>query len=170
VQEVLLEAEEEGTEWIECDNVSDLTSSIDSTYFDKLTVLVFSWSICMGFIQSLLDFGYTTCVRPPWDMIAIPLFWQSTIFWDTLAYFVSTPCSPNTPSRRVKRSVARHKRRKNCNMPYFFFRKHGVDGAGRKYLDTNSRDKAAQRSINTHTATRRSRRLVALHLHAISIA
>jgi hypothetical protein len=75
----------------------------------------------MRVIHSLLDFGWTTCVRPPWDMIAIPLFWQSTIFWDTLEYFVGTPCTPNTPSRRVKRSVARHKRRKNCNMPSLFF-------------------------------------------------
>jgi hypothetical protein len=121
VQEVLSEAEGEGTEWIECDNLCDLTSSIDSTYFDKLTVLAFAWSICMGFIQSLLEFGWTTCVRPPWDMIAIPLFWQSTIFWDTVAYFVGTPCPPNTPSRRVKRSVARYKRIKNCNMPSLFF-------------------------------------------------
>jgi hypothetical protein len=63
----------------------------------------------------------------------------------------------------------------------YVFRKQRVDGAGRKYLDTNShfpgtgtsildRDKAAQRSIHTHTATRLSRRLVALHLHTISIA
>jgi hypothetical protein len=42
-------------------------------------------------------------------------------FWDTLAYFVGMPCTPNTPSRRVKRSVARRKRRKNCNMTYLFF-------------------------------------------------
>jgi hypothetical protein len=121
IQEVLSEAEGEGTEWIECDNFCDLKSSIDSSYFDKLTVMAFAWSICMGFIHSLLDFGWTTCVRSPWDMIAIPLFWQSTIFWYTLAYFVGTPFPPNTPSRRVKRSVARHKRRKNCNMPSLFF-------------------------------------------------
>jgi hypothetical protein len=121
VQEVLSEAEGEGIEWIECDNLCDLTSSTDSTYFDKLTVLAFAWSICMGCIQYLLNFGWTMCVRPPWDMIAIPLFWQSTIFWDTLAYFVGTPCTPNTPSRRVKRSVARHRRRKNCNIPSLFF-------------------------------------------------
>jgi hypothetical protein len=75
----------------------------------------------MGFIQSLLEFGWTTCVRPPWDMIAIPLFWKSTIFWYTLSYFVCTSCSPNTPSRRVKRSVARYKRQKNCNMPSLCF-------------------------------------------------
>jgi hypothetical protein len=99
----------------------ELTSSINSTYFNKLTVFEFAWSICMGFIQSLLEFGWTMCVRPQWDMIAIPLFWQSTIFWDTLSYFVGTSCSPNTPSRRVKRSVARNKRRKNCNMPSLFF-------------------------------------------------
>jgi hypothetical protein len=75
----------------------------------------------MGVIHSLLDCGWTKCVRPPWDLIAIPLFWQSTIFWDTLAYFVGTPCTTNTPSRRVKRSVARHKRRNNCNMTSLFF-------------------------------------------------
>jgi hypothetical protein len=75
----------------------------------------------MGVIHSLLDFGWTKCVRPPWDLIAIPLLWQSTIFWATLAYFFGTPCTPNTPSRRVKRSVARHKRRKNCNMTSLFF-------------------------------------------------
>jgi hypothetical protein len=121
VQEVLSEAEGEGTEWIECDIFCDLKSSIDSSYFDKLTVVTFAGSICMGVIHSLLDLGWTKCVRPPWDMIAIPLFWQSTIFWDTLAYFVGTPCTPNTPSRRVKRSVARHKRRKNCNMTSLFF-------------------------------------------------
>jgi hypothetical protein len=57
-------------------------------------------------------------------------------------------------------------------------RKHGVDGAGRKYLDPNShfpgtgtsildRDKAAQRSIYTNTPTRRSCRLVALHFHTV---
>jgi hypothetical protein len=56
VQYLLSEAEGEGTEWIECDNLCDLTSSIDSTYFVKRTVLAFAWSICMGFIQSLLDF------------------------------------------------------------------------------------------------------------------
>jgi hypothetical protein len=120
VQEVLSEAEGEGTEWIECDNFCDLKSSIDSSYFDKLTVVAFAWSICMGVIHSLLDFGWTKCVRPPWDLIAIPLCWQSTIFWDTLAYFVGTTCTPNTPSRRVKRSVARHKRRDNCNMTSLF--------------------------------------------------
>jgi hypothetical protein len=121
VQEVLSEAKGEGTEWIECDNCCDLKSSIDSSYFDKLTVVTFAWIICMGAINSLLDFGWTKCVRPPWDLIAIPLFWQSTICWDTLTYFVGTPCTPNTPSRRVKRSDARHKRRKNCNMTYLFF-------------------------------------------------
>jgi hypothetical protein len=121
VQEVFSEAEGEGTEWIECDNLCDLKSSIDSSYFDKLTVVAFAWSICMGVIHSLLYFGWTKFVRPPWDLIAIPLFWQSTIFWDTLAYFVSTPCTPNTPSRRVKGLVARHKRRKNCNMTSLFF-------------------------------------------------
>jgi hypothetical protein len=45
VQEVLSEAEGEGTEWIECDNLCDLTSSIDSSYFDKLTMVAFAWSI-----------------------------------------------------------------------------------------------------------------------------
>jgi hypothetical protein len=60
-------------------------------------------------------------VRPPWDMISIPLFWQSNIFWDTVAYLVGTPCPADTPPRRVKRSVARHKRRKKCNMPSLFF-------------------------------------------------
>jgi hypothetical protein len=65
VQEVFSEAEGEGTEWIECDNLCDLTSSIDSSYFEKLTVVAFAWSICMGLVQSLLDFGWTTCVRPP---------------------------------------------------------------------------------------------------------
>jgi hypothetical protein len=65
VQDVLLEAEGEGTEWIECDNCCDLKSSIDSSYFDKLTVVTFAWIICMGVIHSLLDFGWTKCVRPP---------------------------------------------------------------------------------------------------------
>jgi hypothetical protein len=65
VQELLSEAEGEGTEWIECDNFCDLKSSIDSSYFDKLTVVVFAWRICMGVIHSLLDFEWTTCVRPP---------------------------------------------------------------------------------------------------------
>jgi hypothetical protein len=120
VQEVLSEAEGEGREWIDCDNCCDLKSSIDSSYYDKLTVVTFSWRICMGAIHSLLDFGWTKCVRPPWDLIAIPLFWQSTIFWDTLAYLVGTPCTPTTHSRRVKRSVAQHKRRKNCNMTSLF--------------------------------------------------
>jgi hypothetical protein len=59
VQEVLSEAEGEGTEWIECDNCCDLKSSINSSYFDKLTVVKFAWRICMGAIQSLLDFGWT---------------------------------------------------------------------------------------------------------------
>jgi hypothetical protein len=121
VQEVLSESEGEGTEWIECDNLCELTRSINSTYFNKLTVFAFAWSICMGFLQSLLEFGWTKCVSPPWDMIAIPLFWQATIFMDTLSYCVGTSCSPNTPSRRVKRSVARYKRRKNCNIPSLFF-------------------------------------------------
>jgi hypothetical protein len=121
VQEVLSEAEGEETEWIECDNCCDLKRSIDSSYFNKLTVVTFVWRICMGAIHSLLNFGWTKRVWPPWDLIAIPLFWKSTIFWDTLAYFVGTPCTPNTPSRRVKRSVARHKRRKNCNMTSLFF-------------------------------------------------
>jgi hypothetical protein len=98
VQELLSEAEGEGTEWIECDYFGDLKSSIDSSYFDKLTVVNFAWSICMVVIHSMLDFGLTKCVRPPWDLIAIPLFWKSTIFWDTLAFFVGTPCTPNTPS------------------------------------------------------------------------
>jgi hypothetical protein len=42
VQEVLSEAEGEGTEWIECDDLCDLTSSIDSSYFDKITVVAFA--------------------------------------------------------------------------------------------------------------------------------
>jgi hypothetical protein len=42
-------------------------------------------------------------------------------FLGTLAYFVGTPFTPNTPSRRVKRSVARHKRRRNYNMTFMFF-------------------------------------------------
>jgi hypothetical protein len=121
LQEVLSAAEGEGTEWIECDNCCDLKSSFDSSYFNKLTVVTFAWKIYMGVIHSLLDFGRTKCVRPPWGLIAIPFFWQSTIFWDTLAYFVGTPCTPNTPSRRVKQSVARHRRRKNCNMMSLFF-------------------------------------------------
>jgi hypothetical protein len=90
VQELLSEAEVEVTEWIECDNCCDLESSIDSSYFDKLTVVTFAWRIYMGAIHSLLDFGWTKCVRPPWDLIAIPLFWQSKMFWNTLAYFVGT--------------------------------------------------------------------------------
>jgi hypothetical protein len=102
VQEVLSEAEGEGTECIECDNCCDLISSIDLSYFDKLTVVTFAWIICMGVIHPLLDFGWTKCVLPPWDLIAIPLFWKSTIFCDTLAYFVVTPCTPNTPSRRFE--------------------------------------------------------------------
>jgi hypothetical protein len=122
MQEVLSEVEGEGTEWIEWDNFCDLKSSIDSSYFDKLTIVTFSWSICIGDIHYLLDFGLTKCVRPPWDLIAIPLFWKSTIFLDMLAYFVGTQCTPNTPSRRVKRSVAQHKRRKNCNIISLFFR------------------------------------------------
>jgi hypothetical protein len=121
VQEVLSEVEEEGTEWIECDNCCDLKRSIDSSYLNKLTVVTFAWRICMGVIHSLLYFGWTKCVRTSWDMITIPLFWHSTIFWDTLAYFVGTPCTPNTPLRRVKRSVAPHKRRNNCNMTSMFF-------------------------------------------------
>jgi hypothetical protein len=80
VQEVFSEAEGEGTEWIECDNWCDLKSSISSSYFDKLTVVTFAWRICMGAIHFLLDFCWTKCVRPPWGLIAIPLFWQSTIF------------------------------------------------------------------------------------------
>jgi hypothetical protein len=121
VQEVLSEAEVEGTECSECDNCCDIKSSIDLSYFDKLTVVTFAWIICMEIIHSLLDFGWEKCVRPPWNLIAIPLFWQSTIFWDTLAYFFGTPSTPNTTSRRVKHSVAQHKRRKNCNMTYLFF-------------------------------------------------
>jgi hypothetical protein len=65
VQEVLSEAEGEGTEWIECDNFCDLKISIDSSYLDKLTVVTFAWSIYMGDIHSVLDFGWTKCVRPP---------------------------------------------------------------------------------------------------------
>jgi hypothetical protein len=57
VHEVLSEAEGEGTEWIECDNLCELTRSINSTHFDKLTVFAFAWIICMGFIQYLLEFG-----------------------------------------------------------------------------------------------------------------
>jgi hypothetical protein len=76
VQEVFSEAEGEGTEWIESDMFCDLTSSIDSSYLENFTVVVLSWSICMGFTQSLLDFGWKTCVIPPWYMIAIPLFWR----------------------------------------------------------------------------------------------
>jgi hypothetical protein len=72
-------------------------------------------------IQSLLDFGWTKCVRNPWDLIAIPLFSQSTFVWDTFTNFVETPCTPNTPPRRVKRAVARHKSKKNCNMTSLFF-------------------------------------------------
>jgi hypothetical protein len=121
VQEVLSESEGEGTEWIECDNCCDLKSSIDSSYFGKLNVVTFAWIICMGDIHSLLDFGWTKCVRPPWHLIAISFFWKSAMCMDILAYFVGTPCTPNTPSHRVKRSVARHKRRKNCNMTYLFF-------------------------------------------------
>jgi hypothetical protein len=79
----------------------------------------------MGAIHSLLDFGWKKCVQPPWDLITIPLFWQSMMFWDTLACFLGMPCTPNTPSRRVKRSVARHKRSKNCNMPSLFFGRVG---------------------------------------------
>jgi hypothetical protein len=99
LQEVLSKAEGEGTEWIEYDNWCDLTSSIDSSDFDKLTVVTFGWRICMGAIHSMLGFGWTKFVRPPWYMVAIPLFWQSSMFWDTLAYFDGTPCTPNTPSR-----------------------------------------------------------------------
>jgi hypothetical protein len=120
MQEVLSEAEVEGTEWIECDNFCDLKRSIDSSYFDKLTVVALAWSICVVVIHSLLDFGWTKCVRPPWgDRHTIVLAVDH--FWDTLAYFAGTPCTPNTPSRRVKRSVARHNRRKNCNMTSLFF-------------------------------------------------
>jgi hypothetical protein len=75
LQEVFSEAEGEGTEWVECKNCCDLKSSIDSSYFDKLTLVNFAWRICMGDIHSLLDFCWTEWVRPPWDLIAIPLFW-----------------------------------------------------------------------------------------------
>jgi hypothetical protein len=57
VQEVLSEAEGEGTDWIECDNFCDLKISIDSSYFDKLTMVTLSWIICMGVVHYLLDFG-----------------------------------------------------------------------------------------------------------------
>jgi hypothetical protein len=94
VQEVLSEAEVDGTEWIECDKCCDLKILIDSSSFNKLTVVTFAWSICMGVIHSLLDFGWTKCVRPSWDLIAIPLFWQSTIFgirWHILSELHANP-------------------------------------------------------------------------------
>jgi hypothetical protein len=147
VQEVLSEAEREGTEWIEYDNFCDLKSSIDSSYFNKLTVVTFTWSICMGVINSLLDFGWTKCVRPPWDLIPIPFFWQSTLSMHTQHNFATSEmisCATEA-QEELQHDIS-------------VFRKHGVDGIGWKHLDTNScvpgtgtsiliLDNAAQRSI-----------------------
>jgi hypothetical protein len=53
-------------------------------------------------------------------MIAIPLILWESLGWDTLSYLVEFPSKPIRPSRRVRRSVSRHKRSRNLGKSLFF--------------------------------------------------
>jgi hypothetical protein len=60
-------------------------------------------------------------MRPTWDVIAIPSFFMSAIMWYSVDYLFSDITSKTgTPSHRVRRSVARHKRRRSRGPSLFF--------------------------------------------------
>jgi hypothetical protein len=180
VQEVLSESEAEGIEWIECDNCCDLKSSIESSCFDKLTVVTFVWRIYMGAMHSLLDFGWTKCVRPPWDLIATPLFWQSTIFLGYVGIFCWKSIHTQHTFATSETISCATQAQEELQHDISVLRKRGVDGLGRNHFDTNGCvpgtgtsildvDDADQRSIYPHTMPRRSRWFVTFDLRAISI-
>jgi hypothetical protein len=64
--------------------------------------------------------AYEKWMRPTWDVIAIPSFFISEIMWDSVAYLFSDISKTSTPTRRVRRSVVRHKRRRSRSPSLFF--------------------------------------------------
>jgi hypothetical protein len=79
-----MKAEDEDKEdkWIESNNCCELQKSIACSYWDSLTVFRFLWITCLGIMSE--GWMNENIVRPPWNSIAIPLFWVSSVGWDTL--------------------------------------------------------------------------------------